>query len=111
MRLTLTEHQFFAKMDARAETCETGCGDDGRATCRQVSLIVVGVTFIEGLRDRKVDDGISQVFEAFIVATRRIRVLVQPTRMHEGLLKQALVSDAKAQSQCVRLGRSHPGSG
>ena len=76
---------------------------------RQVALVVIGVALVQRLRDGEVHDGVTQVLEAFVVAARRVGVLVQPARVDERLLEQAFVSDGEARvAAAVRLGRIPP---
>jgi hypothetical protein len=62
----------------------------------------------EDLRHRKVHDGIAKELEALVVATRRVRMLMEVAAVDEGLVEE--IGVAKLETKALRE-RGCPGHG
>ena len=89
----LPQQQVVAEVQAAGEAGQAGGRHDRRATGGQDTLVVIGVTGEEGVRDRQVDDRVTEEFEAFVVAGRVLGMLVKPAGVDQGLAEQVEVAD------------------
>ena len=105
--LALAEQERLAEVDPAGQPGETGRRHDGGAPGAQIALVVVGMADIEGLRDGQVDHAVAEELEAFVVADRRVAMLVVPARVDEGLLQQVEVADREPDPRREGLAGTH----
>ena len=71
--LALAEEERVAEVDPAGQLGQPGRAHDGRAASRQDAFVVVGMRPEERLGDDQVDDRVTEVLEALVVARRRSR--------------------------------------
>ena len=65
------------------------------------------MTGVQRFGDGQVDHGVTEEFEAFVVAGRGVTVFVMPAGVDQCLLEQVEVADREADPSRERLGGTH----
>ncbi len=97
-RLALPQAEMRAQIQTLRDSGEPRRADDRRTARGEDALVIIGMALVQRGGDRKVDHGVSEQLEAFVVALGLAWVLVHPARVGERPLQEFQATNRQAEA-------------
>jgi hypothetical protein len=89
----LPEQQILSQSESAGQPGQACRAHDRSSARRKNALIVVGMATIEGVRNSQTYNGVTEEFQALVVADGQVPMLVQVAAVNQRLLKQLEVTN------------------